>query len=177
MWSAGTCYARVFGCMCVCIIPSSVLRHTDHHPKFCISPSSIRNSRNPQTCHRQPGHDGMSSPSPPMVKHWLPQMAVCLVGLMFQHSRCADESSRARSACQPAALSTDQCPFLLAQSARHRRCGQGRIAVDPPDLPTSECRCSPGLALSGDPRRLPAARCSLLWPAPLSRISPELCRR
>lgn len=23
--------------------------------------------------------------SPPMVKHWLPQMDVCLVGLMFQY--------------------------------------------------------------------------------------------
>lgn len=53
-----------------------------------------------------------------MVKHWLPQMAVCLVGLMFQRTRCADESSLLlvlALAAQPVlpVHTTDQCLFSL----------------------------------------------------------------
>lgn len=54
----------------------------------------------------------------PMVKHWLPQMAVCLVGLMFQHTRCADESPLLLLLCCCAAKYSNlpACQHLLNRS-------------------------------------------------------------
>lgn len=186
---------RVFGCVEKCrdnLI--YVRRHTDHQPKFCISPSSIRNSRNPQTCQDcqdwPDWDDGMRSPSPPMVKHWLPQMAVCLVGLMFQHTTCADESllapPRARSACCCQSLTINallncHCLSCQACSPHPMRSRANRKSI-PQISQLRSVDVTPGrLSHSDDPRpplsEHPASQLLLLWPAPLSRISPELCRR
>lgn len=108
----------------------------------------------------------------------------------------APRARSGRSAC-PACPHNRSMPFQpfhlsgLSDAVRHTRCGQGRIAVDPPDFPTSECRLSPPAAPWTRIRMIPVgwahllarSACSqlvlllLLWPTPLSRIAPELCRR
>lgn len=124
------CDARVRGC----VVREAthlvyVLQHTDHRPKFCISPSSIGDSRNLD--------DGMSSPPPaPWSNTGSHRWQSAWWGPCFNTART--QASRRR---RPGlfsliinALSTClNCHSLLATPDAVK----GESQVDPPDLPAS----------------------------------------